>query len=633
MAIELEFKKSVKPNDSSPSLDYRVKIPVVDPKPVKDYYLQNGIELGVLQHCNSQEYRMIGGYGSGFFLLTNKPVKLLPDESPPDSNYPNEINTSLRALISDATTAKLFLSDNRESLPVISRNPLRIVKVHSISVPYNLYRDRDATGSHYGSYQPDYTLQLLVLETAEPKWELHNHKLNRVFNRIQFQSSNSIDGFYPNSPLSLLTILEVICRDIRDGQAGPFLKDSLLSTQEPEEKQFDVLQETDIQQFLNEFLENTAAPLDLDVRNISAFEAIEYLCRSYCLGWTYDTDKNKLVVLPFIDDYRVHQTRTSWDEQVEKAIEHQTSNALKDKVPHPEIRDNIPVELWLHFPNLDPAGNDHRMGATYSNLNKQKAFEILQEESINSVSGKPAIEFPEENHGRIEHALCPNEYVFYKNKGSFHASALIEKSDNRVELALLYYWYIQLYQAAAHLKNSQFQGFVDHKTSKPLYHTVTHSTDNLIVWGFPHQSIIYQDLGDGPFTIWSSHGYPVIRPSLSLPNRPGSIIQGVIHSVYKENSEDSPFYEKYIAVVTVRVVPCTDVSILGLPEEQRRIRVVDWSGCILDEASLEQLPGLWIWATLGAGPAYRKEDDEESDTITACHWTAINRCCPQPQQF
>ena len=105
----------------------------------------------------------------------------------------------------------------------------------------------------------------------------------------------------------------------------------------------------------------------------------------------------------------------------------------------------------------------------------------------------------------------------------------------------------------------------------------------------------------------------------ALSARPGAgkHIQGTVTAISVDVS--GPYTGKKVASVTVEVAPCDEPSLLGAT-----VSVVDWSGCIFDHETMEDLIGFWIFASKGCAASL--ESGAEPGTLTPCHWVATARC-------
>lgn len=98
-------------------------------------------------------------------------------------------------------------------------------------------------------------------------------------------------------------------------------------------------------------------------------------------------------------------------------------------------------------------------------------------------------------------------------------------------------------------------------------------------------------------------------------NSDGGTIEYTITSLTTASS--GPYNGLKVATVVVRGAPCGRSSLIGTSVE-----VVDHSGCIFD---VDPMVGYTGWASemvfwsLAAGA--------DCETLTPCHWGAINRCC------
>lgn len=95
----------------------------------------------------------------------------------------------------------------------------------------------------------------------------------------------------------------------------------------------------------------------------------------------------------------------------------------------------------------------------------------------------------------------------------------------------------------------------------------------------------------------------------------GGVIEYTITSL--STAASGPYTGLIIAAVVVKGAPCNRSSLIGTT-----VNVVDHSGCIFDEASMAGYTG---W---GAEMVFWSLDAEaDCETLTPCHWAAINRCC------
>ncbi len=97
---------------------------------------------------------------------------------------------------------------------------------------------------------------------------------------------------------------------------------------------------------------------------------------------------------------------------------------------------------------------------------------------------------------------------------------------------------------------------------------------------------------------------------------PGSgTIEFVIDSL--TTAASGPYTGLKVATVTIKFPPCNEPDLVETTAE-----VVDHSGCIFDE---EDMTGYTGWASRVVGLSLDAEAD--CDTLTPCHWGALNRCC------
>jgi hypothetical protein len=104
--------------------------------------------------------------------------------------------------------------------------------------------------------------------------------------------------------------------------------------------------------------------------------------------------------------------------------------------------------------------------------------------------------------------------------------------------------------------------------------------------------------------------YPVFKKNSS-----GGTIEYKINSL--STAISGPYTGLIIADVTIKGAPCGRSNLIGTTAE-----VVDHSGCIF---SVEDMTGYTGWAAEMEFWSLDVEDDCE--TLTPCHWAAINRCC------
>jgi hypothetical protein len=95
----------------------------------------------------------------------------------------------------------------------------------------------------------------------------------------------------------------------------------------------------------------------------------------------------------------------------------------------------------------------------------------------------------------------------------------------------------------------------------------------------------------------------------------GGVIEYVIDSTSVKAT--GPYTGLTAAQVTIHGAPCGRSSLIG-----QSVEVIDHSGCIFDTTPLVGYTG---WASEMVFWSLDSEDDCE--TVTPCHWAAINRCC------
>lgn len=107
------------------------------------------------------------------------------------------------------------------------------------------------------------------------------------------------------------------------------------------------------------------------------------------------------------------------------------------------------------------------------------------------------------------------------------------------------------------------------------------------------------------------------RPRLILPTSDFQIVEYVIDSLSTKGS--GPYTGLIAASATVKGVLCG----LGATLIEESIEVIDHSGCIFDEATMDGYTGWAVsnmeYLSLDAGAA--------NGEMTPCHYAAFNRCC------
>lgn len=107
------------------------------------------------------------------------------------------------------------------------------------------------------------------------------------------------------------------------------------------------------------------------------------------------------------------------------------------------------------------------------------------------------------------------------------------------------------------------------------------------------------------------------RPRLILPTSDFHIVEYVIDSLSEKVS--GPYTGLIAASATVKGVLCG----LGATLIEESIEVIDHSGCIFDEDTMDGYTG---WAV--SNMEYLSLDSgASSGEMTPCHYAAINRCC------
>jgi len=123
--------------------------------------------------------------------------------------------------------------------------------------------------------------------------------------------------------------------------------------------------------------------------------------------------------------------------------------------------------------------------------------------------------------------------------------------------------------------------------------------------------------GEGPFTVYGSHS--VIADGLigriGAAGGGGGIIEYKITSLTTKAS--GPYTGLKAAEAVIHGAPCGRSELIGTTVE-----VIDHSNELFDEASMVGFTG---WAS---EMVFLSLDDEaDCDTLTPCHWAAINRVC------
>lgn len=95
----------------------------------------------------------------------------------------------------------------------------------------------------------------------------------------------------------------------------------------------------------------------------------------------------------------------------------------------------------------------------------------------------------------------------------------------------------------------------------------------------------------------------------------GATIEYTISSVATASS--GPYTGLKVATVVIRGAPCSRSNLIGTTAS-----VVDHSGCIFD---IEDMAGYTGWAAEMV--FWSLDSAAECETVTPCHWAAINRCC------
>lgn len=116
---------------------------LVDPASVLPYFIENGLETSLLQKCNSQQYKYIGGYGEGYLLMR-------------DAVYTNNV------------------SDGRISSDILG-GPSRLLSVLDV-----YYFDHNNT--------PNTSTRLVIVHTAEEKFRLTKLVVERNYNVLNRRS-------------------------------------------------------------------------------------------------------------------------------------------------------------------------------------------------------------------------------------------------------------------------------------------------------------------------------------------------------------------------------------------------------------------------------------------------------------
>src|SRR5690606_39057892 len=143
--------------------------PLLDPSFVRPYWIRHGLSLEILNKCNHQEFKAIGGYGLGYFLTV--------DDYTPSGPY-----------------LEYEVDGETFQLPILN--------ILDLEVEGN-------NGTH-----------LIVVETAEPKYELKQFVVKRNYNVLDKKSidmsglSLSYDTLEPDeTPKSIEEIITDILDD------------------------------------------------------------------------------------------------------------------------------------------------------------------------------------------------------------------------------------------------------------------------------------------------------------------------------------------------------------------------------------------------------------------------------------
>lgn len=143
--------------------------PLVDPATVRPYYDKRGLSLDILNKCNHQEFKYIGGYGKGYWLTTSV-------HAPSGSTFE-------------------FSED-----------------VLSLSLPITSVLDLE-----HPSYSGEH---LVVVETVEPKYLLHKYTVARNYNVIDQNTiviAGSSVSYDIKAPDATAKTLSQILTDILSG--------------------------------------------------------------------------------------------------------------------------------------------------------------------------------------------------------------------------------------------------------------------------------------------------------------------------------------------------------------------------------------------------------------------------------
>lgn len=582
-------------------------VPTVDMSNIRDFYNNNFVGLGILDNCNGQEYRLIDGYGKGFFLVANRTVTLEnPDYDPecdpehvsynpmkedcPEIVTP-EVAIYVKDLFVDTSEVELVVYNNESAAQKIvpERKIVRFVKSHGTSI----------TSMDFDNDQ----IPLIVIETAEDKQIFKSKKARRNYNILQAcnvdSSSGSPSVSYEDpesTPKTLYAILNDLLNPFGYTLATTYFDADLIAI----------------------------IPNNITVDHLDTLEAIDYICRAYNFGWSSYSNGTKVIVLPFTDE-----TNSFLNEA--ECIEHQSDNIQIEE----DIEDyNEPYELLVYFRIWYKPGSSFR--------SKKPNYYV-----IGNRTGTD-----DKVNGRTLKHYFPFEYAHFQ----YEEDIADNQSNDPANLDVLQEIYDDILarcKAGNVVKRYEYQKFVATTVDRPMY---------ILDKGFHHHSVIYRDFGDVHTTLFDS----VIYPFLPVPPTEeihcntvsgGKIIQGNITDVNAGTVGEQIGFN--VIDLTVVRASCDAKEYIG-----QSVKVVDWSGCIAD-LDPEDLEDVWLWAcddwqenpdfddekTI-ENPDYVPECDPENvaydpehdpcpEIVTPtipnpnydprthiCGWATLNRCCP-----
>lgn len=198
MAIKLTFKGGITIDPGGPGEivieSFEVSTICVDPTRIGDYYNSRRIPQGLLERCNSQEYRMIDGVGRGSFLIVNSTFNVPNPEDPP-----NTVSVSLLDILEN--TSEIVVDFKTLSTEGTFQNHTSSKSLRLID--FKMIGGKTANAS-----------SLIVLETAERKYDLSCTPAPRNYNVIDpcatvFTDPISITYLAPDTtPLTLAEVFE-----------------------------------------------------------------------------------------------------------------------------------------------------------------------------------------------------------------------------------------------------------------------------------------------------------------------------------------------------------------------------------------------------------------------------------------